>query len=147
MFFVISMRNSSVMKSKPIFLLLFSFLTLLSCEEAIECFLGINPEINETTISSATLNEPYSQRITAEVDNEVNDNSYDYFFDVIGDFPPGIDVVFLSRSIEILGVPEESGAFDFTVFLYVERFENGFYDSSPTCKDEVRQEFTLFVNE
>ncbi|WP_296344801.1 hypothetical protein [Winogradskyella sp.] len=44
-------------------------------------------------------------------------------------------------------MPEELGAFEFTVFLYVERFEDGFYDSSPTCKDEVSQDFTLFVNE
>ncbi|TCK68969.1 hypothetical protein DFQ05_0480 [Winogradskyella wandonensis] len=135
------------MKSKTTFLLLFSFFTLMSCHEELECLFGLEPEINETSIASATLNEPYYQRITAEVDNAVNDNSFDYFFEVIGDFPQGIDVVFLSRSLEILGVPEEAGVFEFTVFLSVERFEDGVYDSSPTCSDYARTDFTLVVNE
>ncbi|RZN80647.1 MAG: hypothetical protein EVB11_11360 [Winogradskyella sp.] len=135
------------MKSKSTFLFLCSFLMLLSCDEALECLFGVNPEINETSISSATMGENYFQRITAEVDNDANDNSYDYFFDIIGDFPVGVDAVFFARSIEIIGVPEETGAFDFTVYLYVERFEDGYYDSSPTCNDSVSRDFTLFVNE
>lgn len=147
MFFVISIKKSSVMKSKSTFLLLFAFLMLLSCDEALECVFGLEPEINETTIASATLNENYFQRITAEVDNAANDNSFDYFFDIIGDLPIGIDVVFFPRRIELIGVPEEAGAFEFTVFLAVERFENGFLDTSPTCSDDVRTDFTLFVNE
>ncbi|WP_299114357.1 hypothetical protein [uncultured Winogradskyella sp.] len=135
------------MKSKTTFILLFSFLALLSCDEALECLFGVNPEINETSISSATLDENYFQRITAEVDNAANDNSYDYFFDIIGDLPLGVDAVFFARSIELIGVPEETGAFEFTVFLSVERFEDGYYDSSPTCNDSARRDFTLFVNE
>lgn len=140
-------EKSSIMKSKFTFLLLITSLTLSSCDEALECVFGLEPEINETSISSATLNQPYRERITAEVDNAANDNSFDYFFDVIGELPIGVDIVFFARRIELIGIPEEAGAFDFTVYLSVERFEDGFLDTSPTCSDDVSRDFTLFVNE
>lgn len=135
------------MKATRLFSLLFVFLVLVSCEDALECALGIRPEINETAITTAFVDEVYEQRITAEVNNTANDNAYNYFFEVYGDLPAGIDVLFLAREIRIVGTPLEAGNFDFTVFLWVERFENGFYDTSPTCGDEVSTNFTLVVNE
>lgn len=135
------------MKTTHIFSVLAAFLLLVSCEDALECLFGIRPEINETAITTAFLDEPYEQRITAEVDNDPNDNAYDYFFEVYGDLPAGIDLLFFAREIRIVGTPEEAGNFDFTVFLWVERFEDGFYDTSPTCGDEVSRDFTLVVNE
>ncbi|RNC87030.1 MAG: hypothetical protein ED556_06300 [Winogradskyella sp.] len=135
------------MKSKTTLFFLLTFFTLSSCDEALECVFGVNPEINESVISSGFLDEPYQQRITAEVDNDANDNSYDYFFEVFGDLPAGIEVLFFPREIRLIGRPEEAGSFDFTVYLSVESFQDGFFDASPTCDDVVSKDFTLFVNE
>ncbi len=134
------------MKTLRILPFIFLFMSLFSCEDALECALGRRPEINEKIISTAVVGEPYLQRITAEVNNEPNDNAYDYFFEVYGDLPEGIDILFFARELRIVGTPEEAGDFTFTVYLWVERFEDGFYDTSPTCGDEVSKDFTLIVN-
>jgi len=135
------------MKTLRIIPLILSIIFITSCDEALECALGIDPEINESSVDVAFVNEPYLERITAEVDNIANDNSFDYFFEVIGDLPDGIDLVFFAREVQLRGTPLETGSFDFTVFLYVERFEDGYLDVSPTCSDGVSKDFTLFVVE
>ncbi|SHH45379.1 hypothetical protein [Winogradskyella jejuensis] len=135
------------MKSKTITLFLVSFFALSSCEEALECAFGLDPEINENSVAPAQLDQEYFQIITGEVDNDPNDNAYDYFFEIYGDLPPGIDVLFFARRIELVGRPQEVGTFNFRVYLYVESFDNGFFDASPTCSDEVSKNFSLVVTE
>lgn len=140
-------KKTFIMTSKlrTLFPILILAITLISCDEALECTFGLNPKFKETRIATATIDRPYREFISAEVTNDSNDDSYDYFFEIIGDLPAGIDVVFLSRRIEFIGTPQEIGTFDFTVFLYVERFEDGFLDTSPTCKDEVSRDFSITV--
>lgn len=133
------------MKSKFTPLLFLFIFTFLSCDEELECLFGLRPEINENSVSAAVVNQEYFDRITAEVDNAVNDDSFDYFFTITGDIPEGIDVLFFPRSIDFIGVPEEAGTFNFTVFLAVEKIEDGRLDSSPTCTDSVSTDFTLVV--
>ncbi|ARV08838.1 hypothetical protein BTO05_03980 [Winogradskyella sp. PC-19] len=135
------------MKSKLYLPLLLSFFVLTSCEEFLECAFDIDPEINENTIASATLGEEYFQIITAEVDNAANDNAFDYFFEIYGDIPEGIDIIYFARRIEFIGRPLETGTFNFRVYLYVESFRDGYFDSSPTCSDDVSKDFSLVVVE
>jgi hypothetical protein len=93
------------------------------------------------------LNLPYNQVITAEVKNDAFDDAYDYFFDVVGDLPQGLEIIYFYRRIEIVGTPLETGRFNFTVYLSVELFEDGYVDPSPTCSDEVSRTFTLLISE
>ncbi|MFD1064271.1 hypothetical protein ACFQ1Q_13530 [Winogradskyella litorisediminis] len=137
------------MKSNYIKLVLLLLITVFSCDNALECAFGIDPEINENSVANAQLDQEYFQLITAEVDNAANDNAYDYFFRIEGDIPAGIDIFFYPREIEFSGRPIETGRFNFRVFLSVERFdfETGFYDRSPTCSNEVSKNFTIEVFE
>ncbi|MEM1002032.1 MAG: hypothetical protein AAGH46_05235 [Bacteroidota bacterium] len=132
---------------KRLLLLSLFFFSLFSCEEVFECILGLEPQINETSIEQATIDEPYFDVITAEVKNDAFDDGYDYFFEVVGNLPEGIELIYFYRRIELVGTPVESGRFNFTVYLYVESFDDGFVDPSPTCNDEVSKTFTLLVNE
>jgi hypothetical protein len=132
---------------KRTLIIVIGFLTFLSCDEVFECVLGLEPEINETNIEQGFVDEPYFDTISAEIKNEPFDNAYDYYFEVVGDLPEGIDVLFFYRRIELSGIPLEAGRFNFTVYLTVETMEDGFIDTSPTCKDEVSRNFTLQVNE
>ena len=132
---------------KRTLLICFSFFVLFSCDEVFECILGLEPEINETSIAQANINEPYLQAITGEVTNEPFDNDYDYFFEVVGEHPEGIEILYFYRRIELVGTPLEAGRFNFTVYLSVESFEDGFVDPSPTCNDEVSRTYTLLVND
>ena len=137
------------MASKHYLSLFVLFFLFLSCDDALECAFGVNPEINENFIPTASLDEDYFTLITAEVDNAANDNAYDYFFDVVGDLPDGINLYFEYRRIEIYGRPQETGRFNFRVFLSVGLFDpnTGFYDDDPTCSSEVNKGFTLEVVE
>ena len=126
--------------------LIASFAFLLSgCDEILECVFNINPEINQKQLVIGVVGERYRDRITAQINNEVNDNDYDYFFDVIGELPPGIFVEFNRRSVDIFGTPEESGVYRFQVELFVERFDINGFDGSPTCSESTIREFDLQV--
>ena len=137
------------MKSKYIKLILFFFISFYSCDNALECALGIEPEINENSVAQARLDQNYFQLITAEVNNDANDNAYDYFFRIEGDIPEGIDIFFFPREIEFSGVPREVGRFNFRIYLSVERFnfDTGFYERSQTCSNEISKNFALEVFE
>lgn len=137
-------------KSKQLFrtgILTLFVLTLYGCDEVYECVFNINPEIHQKQLLIGVVGERYRDRITAEVRNDVNDNSYDYFFDVIGELPPGISVEFNRRSVDIFGVPEETGNFRFQVELFVERYDYDGFDGSPTCSESTVREFTIQVLE
>ncbi|MEM0931699.1 MAG: hypothetical protein AAGJ12_04495 [Bacteroidota bacterium] len=121
--------------------------TFYGCDEIFECVFNINPEIHEKQLVVGVVGERYRDRITAEVRNDVNDNDYDYFFDVIGELPPGILVSFNRRSVDLFGVPEETGVYRFQVELFVERFDYNGFDGSPTCSESTIREFTLQVLE
>jgi len=137
------------MNSKNYLFIFLSFFLFTSCDDALECAFGVNPEINEDTIATGVLDQDYFAIITAEVDNAANDNAYDYYFNVVGDLPEGIELFFYYRRIEIFGIPQETGTFNFRVFLSVERFnpDTGLYDRDPTCDNEVSKMFTLQVFE
>jgi len=93
------------MKIKQLPFIVFSIFFLLSCEDAFECLIGRNPEINEAVVADAQLGQEYFQRITAEIDNEVNDDDYFYYFEVFGELPIGIDIIYFRREIQLVGVP------------------------------------------
>lgn len=137
------------MKSNQITLVFLLFISLVSCDNALECAFGLEPEINEDILDSARLDQNYFDLITAEIDNAANDNDYDYFFRVEGDIPPGIDIIFFPREIEFSGVPTQTGRFNFRVYLSVDRFDfdTNSYDRSPTCSDEISKNFFIDVFE
>ena len=135
-------QNIRLLKISAIASMAFIF---FGCDEIIECVFNINPEINDKQLVIGVVGERYRDRITAQINNEVNDNDYDYFFDVFGELPPGIFVDFNRRSIDIFGIPEESGVYRFQVELFVERFDINGLDGSPTCSESTVREFTIQV--
>ncbi|NKI32524.1 hypothetical protein [Croceivirga thetidis] len=115
------------------------------CDEISECVFGVNPEIHDRRLSMGVVGEQYYDVITAEVKNAVFDNSYDYFFDVLGELPPGVYFDIDRRSIELYGTPQEAGTYYFSVELFVETFDEDGFDGSPTCKEYVERQFSIRV--
>lgn len=133
--------------------LLISFLTFNGCEDVLDCIINVRPELHNKTLARATVDEFYSETITAEIKNEPNDNGYDYYFSISGNLPEGIDVIYDYRDVIIEGVPLESGRFTFRVFLDVEAIDNYYYDdfgnrryNDPLCSDNTSRTYTLVVN-
>lgn len=117
------------------------------CDEIYECIFNIEPEIHDKQLLIGIVGERYQDFITAEISNEVNDNDYDYFFDVLGELPPGIFYGENRRSIEFYGTPEAAGVYRFRVELFVESYDYDGFDSSPTCSESTIRDFTLQVLE
>lgn len=120
-------------------------LFMQGCDEIYECVFNINPEIHDRPLELGLVGEQYYGIITAEISNEVNDNDYDYDFEVFGELPPGIFFDINRRSIEFFGVPEERGTYRFSVELFVESYDYYGYDGSPTCSDSTVRDFTIQV--
>ncbi|MEM9650179.1 MAG: hypothetical protein AAF969_17005 [Bacteroidota bacterium] len=127
-----------------IFLAAFTIL-LQGCDEIYECVFSINPEIHDKPLELGLVGERYYGIVTAEISNEVNDDDYDYDFDVFGELPPGIFYDINRRSVEFFGTPEERGTYRFSVELFVERYDYYGYDGSPTCSDSTVRDFTIQV--
>ncbi|MEM9001771.1 MAG: hypothetical protein AAGB24_16045 [Bacteroidota bacterium] len=136
---------------KTIRVLRLSFVTvalvLQSCDEIYECLFNIEPEIHNKSLATATLGERYSDLVTAEIRNEVNDNDYDYDFYIVGELPPGIFYDINRRSVTFYGFPEEAGTYRFNVELSVSSYDYNGYDSSPTCSDSTVRAFMIRVVE
>ena len=128
-----------------LFALIGALFFLQGCDEIAECVFGINPEIHNRPLAVAFVGEPYDEIITAEVSNEVFDNDYIYNFDVFGDLPPGLFFDFDRRSVEIYGVPEVEGTYNFTIELFVENFDEDGFDGSPTCDESTERQFSIRV--
>ncbi|WP_420602007.1 hypothetical protein [Flagellimonas sp.] len=120
-------------------------LLLQGCDEIYECVFNINPEIHDKPLEIGLVGERYRGFVTAEISNEVNDNDYDYNFDIFGELPPGIFYDIRRRSIEFYGTPEERGVYRFKVELFVESYDYDGYDGSPTCSDSTVREFVIQV--
>jgi len=124
------------------------FLLLLSCNDLLECIIQIDPEIDQTSIKTAVVDQPYSQIISAHVKNDPADDFYEYFFDVYGSLPDGMNIEYNFRSIEIYGIPQQSGSFRFTVEVRIGAYDDGNdFDPDPTCSGVAERTFTLRVEE
>lgn len=127
-----------------------SVLTLFlfsGCDEVYECIFNIEPEIHDRPLEIGFVGERYFDVITAEIRNEVNDNDYFYDFEIFGELPPGVFYDINRRSIELFGIPEDTGNYRFRVELFVEAFDYDGFDGSPTCSDSVVRDFVIQVVE
>ena len=141
------------MKKLPSSFLVLSFLLLISCQDALECIINKHPELSNQPLSSAQVDQFYSDTITAQIKNEPSDDNYNYYFSIDGALPRGIDYYIDYRTIFLEGTPLVSGTYNFTVRLtveqsdnYIEECENKLNDCDGLCGDTTSQAYTLLVN-
>ncbi|MUU76895.1 hypothetical protein [Winogradskyella endarachnes] len=122
----------------------------MSCDTIVDCIINKRPEIPNKSFTVGNIGYYYQDDITAEIKNEPNDNYYDYYFDVYGNLPDGLDLYTDYRTLSIEGVPETSGSFTFTIQLYVDPPE--YYDEDSQewednlCSHSTSKEFTILIN-
>ena len=141
------------MKKLPSSFLVLSFLLLISCQDALECIINKHPELSNQALSSAQVDQFYSDTITAQIKNEPSDDNYNYYFSIEGALPSGMEFFIDYRTIIIEGTPLVSGTYNFTVRLTVEQAdnynddcENTLNDCDGLCGDTTSQAYTLLVN-
>ncbi len=128
-------------------ILLISFFSLSGCDDVLDCIINVRPELHAKTLAVGLVDEYYSEIITAEIKNEPNDNDYDYYFDVSGRLPEGIEVVYnRHREVVFKGVPKESGRFNIKVYLEVIPHYNEYGRSNgPLCSDDTSRSYVLAI--
>ena len=141
------------MKQLVFIILLFSFFTFNSCENVVDCIINVRPVLSDKTLPIGGVNQYYSEVISAEIKNEPQDNAYDYYFDVRGKIPDGLEVIYDYRDIFIEGMPTRAGRYTFTVYLdvdapygyYYDEFGNERYDDA-LCSDSTSRTYTIVIN-
>lgn len=108
------------MKQISIIFVFISFLCFTGCDEIIECIINKSPELPDKILKVGLVNSYYSDFINAEIKNEPRDDDYDYYFELYGKLPEGIEMTVDYRRVYFEGIPTESGSFNFTIVLSVD---------------------------
>lgn len=90
----------------------------------IDCIDDDGPVLRPSTIPDPVLNQTYDVTITASIENEPFDDSFDYDIVVSRTLPPGLIADVFERQVRISGAATELG--DFTVDIGVTVSDPGF---------------------
>lgn len=136
----------------PITLLVF-FFSLTNCEDVVDCIINVRPELQDKVLAIGFVDELYFDSLSAEVKNDPQDNNYEYYFNVTGRLPKGIEVYYDTfREVTFEGVPKESGRFRITVSVevvaldayYYDDFGNEIFDDN-LCEDYTSKTYVLAI--
>lgn len=126
------------------------FVLCLSCENILECIINRSPEIPDTSFDVGNVNGYYYQELTSEIKNEPRDDAYDYSYEIYGNLPDGLEMFANHRTLSIEGMPQASGTFTFTIYLYVDPPEyydedSGKYEDA-LCSRSTSKKFSIIIN-
>ncbi|WP_055446469.1 hypothetical protein [Lacinutrix mariniflava] len=138
------------MKKRYSILFCISLITLVGCEDLLDCIINRSPELPEKYLESGRVGYVYFQEITAGIKNEPRDDIYDYNFEIYGDIPDGLEVSIDFRTLFIEGTPNDSGRYEFTIALnvgppeyYDEETED--YENS-MCSTSTSMDYEIIIN-
>lgn len=138
---------------QSLFTMLFlSFFTFTNCENVVDCIINVRPVLSDEKLAFGGVNQYYSEKIYAEIKNEPQDNAYNYYFDVRGNIPDGLDVIIDYREVFIEGTPTKAGRYTFTVYLDVDPPDGYYYDEDGNeryddslCSDSTSRTYTIAI--
>jgi len=133
--------------------LLFFVFLFFGCQDILECIVNKRPELSDRSLAAAYVNQLYNEKITADIKNEPMDNSYNYYFQIVGELPEGIEYTINYREIILEGKPLVSGSYKFTVKLsaeqknnYSEDCESNFNDCDGLCEESTSRAYNITVH-
>ena len=95
------------------------------CGDVVNCL--TNPssyrsaELKAVDVPVGTVGAVYQAELRGSIDNESNDDGFDYAFTLIdGALPPGTTLIPDGRSVFITGSPTLAGTFAFTIGVHVD---------------------------
>lgn len=134
------------------FILILSFISLYSCQDILECVINRHPELQDKTLEIGRKDHLYQDFIKAQIKNEPLDNSYDYFFHISDNLPPGLNIIVDFRTLIIEGVPEEAGTYFIEVNLRAQQYdyyyddcESDFNDCDGLCSETTSRTYALRI--
>ncbi len=129
-------------KKHYISIVFFIALSTFSCSDlldsAIKCAIK-SVELEGKVLRGATKGKNYYETITAGVNNDPNDEDYDYLFTVNGKIPDGIQFSSEGNKFILNGTAPETGNFPFELAVSVT------FGDDITCSSSARKTYTLVV--
>lgn len=120
-------------------------LVLTGCDGVLDCLDNDGPVFDKVAIKSAVLNEVYAETIRASVNNEPQDQRFDYQFELTGQLPAGVSTREAGQQFLFTGTPTESGSFPLTLFVEVDDGLNA--QESGLCYVSETENYVLVVSE
>lgn len=143
---------------KKIFILLMCF-SLSACDflldQLLDCIDQDSPQFSPNQFPTAILNQFYSYSISASINNNPFDSSYDYNISLSGSLPVGLTVKrdFNDRTITISGTPTATGTSNFNLHVSVEdphedsyQTTNIYDDGDTLCESKHTQNYSITVS-
>lgn len=131
---------------------IFGFILFYSCQDVLECVINRHPVLEDKTLRVGQVDHIYHDHFSAQIKNEPLDNSYDYFFHISDNLPPGLDIIVDFRTIIIEGIPEQSGTFFIEVHLDVQQYDyyyddcaSNFNDCDGLCRESTSRTYSLRI--
>jgi len=136
---------------KRLILLLVIFFCLTGCEDILDCIINVRPELPDKTFKIGHINEFYHDELLAGINNESQDDLYNYYFTDTGNIPEGLIMYYDFRTVVIEGTPLTSGEYRFTLNLKVEYKDtyydvDGNYEDGNLCDDETSNSYVIKIN-
>lgn len=133
-------------------------LSLSACDiildQLLDCIDQDSPQFSPNQFPVATLNQFYSYTISASINNNPFDSSYDYTIYLTGNLPAGLSVKhdFNDRTIIISGTPTATGISNFSLHVTVEdpnadsyQTTNVYDDGDTLCDTNHTQNYSISV--
>ena len=141
-------------KFKIQLVLLLSLLFLIGCEN-LDCIIIIKPILPDKTFAIGELDVEYFDKLSASIKHSNNEKNYNFYFDISGELPPGIEVLGDNcRALYFQGTPVEKGTFTFYILVQIEKNysslswddEFGFeWSTTDVCNETTGKEYTIIV--
>ncbi len=116
----------------------------------VDCLDDDGPVITPTAIPSPILNQTYDVRLTASIENEPNDDLFDYAISVSNTLPTGLSAEVFERQIRLIGTATELGTFEVDISVVVT--DPFFSDQSTTsgtssglCRNSTQRTYFMTV--
>jgi hypothetical protein len=116
----------------------------------VDCLDDDGPVITPKAVPNPFLNQVYDVRLTASIENEPNDDLFDYAISVSDTLPTGLSSEVFERDIRILGTATELGTFEVDISVVV---TDPFFSNQSTtsgtssglCRDSTRRTYVMTV--
>ncbi len=98
-------------------------------------------------LPNPVLNQEYNGLVHVGIRNEPYDDSYDYTFNLYGDYPPGMRIENNDRQIRLIGTPTLPGVYNFNIKVRVEDGPYGANQTKGLCRTTDKESYQWTIQQ
>lgn len=135
------MKESNFLK-----VLMLLFFSLSSCDKAVDCVLGIKPNLLFKDLKNGAVYDFYNDSMTFEMVNTNRSNFYISELSMDGSLPPNIKYELINdRTIDISGIPTNKGTYEFTFTIRVSENQPSSNGKDGMCTNISSEKYKIII--